>query len=61
MIIEFETIIDSEKINIPKYEALKNKKAKIIIIPEEEDFITKTIKNPYNIKDFLTREEANER
>jgi len=61
MIVEFETMINTNQIKIPQFEELKNKKAKIIIIPQEEDFILKTIQNPYDVKDFLNRDEANER
>ena len=61
MIIEFDTKINKPNIQIPEFKKLKNKKAKIIIITEENDFIAKAINNPYNVKEFLNRVEANER
>jgi predicted RNA-binding protein with EMAP domain len=61
MIIEFETKINKPNIQIPEFKKLKNKKAKIVIITEENDFITKVINKPYNVREFLNRVEANER
>ncbi len=61
MIIEFDTKINKPNIKIPEFKKLKNKKAKIIIITEENDFIAKAINNPHNVKEFLNRVEANER
>ena len=71
--IEFQTTIKNSFIQIPNYEAFKNKPVRIIVLDESStqntkkktsNFIAKYSQNPIALNKhtaFLSRDEANER